>query len=243
MEKIKIDNIDTFYNIENIQNISEHIIKISFADEVPEDFGSTIHVYTSGNINYVDLSNFTTVYRIVDDKIIYLSNDASVYIPPQTTPDNPDIEVPPYYPTPEELLTYAQVAKKREVSNICEQMIYAGADVTFENGHTEHFSLTEHDQLNLFGKQVQLASGASLLEYHADGQPCKYYTSEDMQLIIKAAMWHVSYHTTYCNALNMWIAGCDTADEVNEIYYGAEIPDEYKNEVMTSYITQIANME
>ena len=41
----------------------------------------------------------------------------------------------------------------------------------------------------------------------------------------------------------MWIAGCDTADAVNEIYYGSEIPDEYKNEVMSAYIIQVANME
>lgn len=50
------------------------------------------------------------------------------------------------------------------------------------------------------------------LEYHADGQPCRYYTAEDMQIITSTAMAYVSYHTTYCNAVNMWIAGCETAD-------------------------------
>lgn len=83
------------------------------------------------------------------------------------------------------------------------------------------------------------------LEYHADGQPCRYYSAADMQAIIQAAMWHVSYHTTYCNALNMWIAGCQTADEVEKISYnyGEDVPDEYRNEVFVAYLAQIEDAE
>lgn len=243
MEKIKIDENDLLYEIENIQHVSEHVLKITFDNEVPSDFGNTIHVFTSGNVNYVDMLNFNTIYK-TDNNIVYLSDDGSVYTEPDTPPSSDSMpDIPIYNPTPEELLIYAKSNKKREMSSYCEQMIYAGTDVTFSNGNTEHFSLTEHDQLNLFGKQAQLSSGVTQLEYHADGQPCRYYSVNDMQLIIQAAMWHVSYHTTYCNALNMWIAGCTTVDDVNNIYYGAEIPDEYKNEVMQAYIAQTVNME
>lgn len=113
---------------------------------------------------------------------------------------------------------------------------------TLEDGNMEHFSLTEHDQLNLFGKQTQLAAGAERLEYHADGQPCRYYSAADIQSIIQAAMFHVSYHTTYCNALNMWIAGCQESEEVMRIYYGADVPEEYRSEVLNEYLLQIADM-
>ena len=61
-----------------------------------------------------------------------------------------------------------------------------------------------------------------------------------MQAIIQAAMWHVSYHTTYCNALNMWIAGCQSTEEVQEIFYGADVPKQYRTEVLNAYLTQIA---
>ena len=138
----------------------------------------------------------------------------------------------PYVPTLEEL----QAAKKREISQACENAIYSGVDVNLSDGSTEHFSLTEHDQLNLFGKQVQLAAGTTELEYHADGQPCRYYTAEDMQIITSTAMAYVSYHTTYCNAVNMWIAGCETTKEVQQIYYGAEIPEQYQSDVLKAYI-------
>ena len=111
--------------------------------------------------------------------------------------------------------------------------------MTFTDGSVEHFSLTEHDQLNLFGKQVQLAAGAEQLEYHSDGQPCRYYSAADMQTIITAAMQHVSYHTTYCNAVNMWIAGCESAEEVQAIYYGAVVPAEYQSDVLKAYIASM----
>ena len=87
-------------------------------------------------------------------------------------------------------------------------------------------------QLNLFGKQAQLATGAEQLEYHSDGKPCRYYSATDMQTIIAAAMQHVSYHTTYCNALNMWVAGCETAD----------VPEQYQSEVLKTYLLEIASL-
>lgn len=145
-------------------------------------------------------------------------------------------------PAQKKTLAQLQAAKKAEVSADCERIIYRGVGVTLADGNTEHFSLTEHDQLNLFGKQAQLATGAERLEYHADGQPCRYYSAADMQAIIQAATWHVSYHTTYCNAINQWIAGCQTAAEVREIFYGADVPAEYRSEVLDAYLLQIASL-
>ena len=144
----------------------------------------------------------------------------------------PDKKIP-------ETLEEIKAAKKQEIGEACDKIIYEGMDVTLTNGSTEHFSLTDHDQLNLFGKQVQLAAGADQLEYHSDGQACRYYSAADMRLIIAAAMQHVSYHTTYCNAVNMWIAGCETAEEIQKIHYGAEIPEQYQSDVLKAYIASM----
>lgn len=141
-----------------------------------------------------------------------------------------------------ETLKEFKTAKKQEISQACEQIIYAGISVTLADGTVEHFALTEHDQLNLFGKQAQLAAGAEQLEYHSDGKPCRYYSAADMQTIIAAAMQHVSYHTTYCNALNMWVAGCETAEELQQIYYGADVPEQYQSEVLKTYLLEIASL-
>lgn len=149
--------------------------------------------------------------------------------------------VAPEEKKPETLEEY-KAAKKQEISQACEQIIYAGISVTLADGTVEHFALTEHDQLNLFGKQAQLATGAEQLEYHSDGKPCRYYSATDMQTIIAAAMQHVSYHTTYCNALNMWVAGCETADELQQIYYGVDVPEQYQSEVLKAYLLEIASL-
>lgn len=228
MEKIKIKGSSKSYEIRSIQTIEPHVMQIVFVGTPPTKWGD-ITLYTDGGIECATLRGWTTVYRD-EGQTVYLSDDGSVYRTPD--PDGEILPPEPYEPTLEEL----QAAKKREISQACERIIYSGVDVTFTNGSVEHFSLTEHDQLNLFGKQVQLASGAEQMEYHSDGQPCRYYSVVDMQTIITAAMQHVSYHTTYCNAINMWIAGCESTEEVQTIYYGADVPEEYKSDVLKAYL-------
>lgn len=237
-ESITINQKEPHYEIESITPVSAHVLQIVFAGEVPPAYGD-IQVYTVGGSQCSDLPGYGTVYRD-EGQTVYLSDDGSVYQPPAEP--EPVIPPEPYIPTPEELLASAQAAKRAEVSADCEALIYKGVSVTLADRSTEHFSLTEHDQLNLFGKQAQLAAGADRLEYHADGQPCRYYSAADMQAIIQAATWHVSYHTTYCNAINMWIAGCQTAEEAQEIFYGADVPKEYQSEVLRAYLLQIAAM-
>ena len=34
----------------------------------------------------------------------------------------------------------------------------------------------------------------------------------------------------------MWIAGCETADEIQQIYYGADVPEQYQSDVLKAYI-------
>lgn len=236
MEKIKITGSDQSYEIESIRQTTEHVLQIVFVDAVPESWEGDIRLYTVGGVLATTLAGWHTVYRDEGQKM-YLSNDGSVYV----TPVDPDpVEPPePYEPTLAEL----QVSKKQEISEACERAIYSGISVTLLDGSTERFALTEHDQLNLFGKQVQLASGAVQLEYHSDGQPCRYYSAADMQTIITTAMTYVSYHTTYCNALNMWIAGVTDKNELNQIAYGVSVPEQYRSEVLKAYLATGGDMD
>lgn len=234
MEKIKIGKKKQLYEIESIIQYAPNILKIVFpaGGDMPESWGGDIQVCTAGGIPYVKKSGYETVY-MQENNMVYLSNDGSVYVPPEPVP-----EPEPYVPTLEEI----KASKKAEISAVCENVIFSGCDVTLSDGELHHFSLTIRDQINLFGKQAQLVAGAEKIEYHSDGQPCRYYSREDMENIIGSATWYVSYHTTYCNALNMWIAGCQTTEEVQEINYGADVPEEYRSEVLNAYLIQIAGM-
>ena len=235
MEKIKVKG--KLYEIRSIQTIEPHVLQIVFACTPPTKWNGDIVLYTSGDIECAVLTGWNTVYRD-EGQTVYLSDDGSVYQTPDPDTGGEILPPEPYVPTLEEL----QASKKLEISQACEQAIYSGVSVTLADGSVEHFALTEHDQLNLFGKQVQLAAGAEQLEYHSDGQPCRYYDAADMQKIITKAMWHVSYHTTYCNALNMWVAGVQTAEEIQQIFYGADVPEQYQSEVLKAYLLQIAAM-
>lgn len=237
MEKIRIGNEEKIYEIFGIRQTDAHILRIEFSGDKPASWGD-IAIITAGGVEAATLSGWETVYRD-EGQVVYLSNDGSTYVAPE---DPGELPQDPYEPSQEEILAAAQMTKRAEVSAACEQAIYNGVSVTLSDGNTKHFSLAIHDQINLFGKQAQLAAGVEQLEYHADGQPCRYYSAVDMQAIITAAMWRVSYHTTYCNAINMWIAGCETAEEVEEIYYGADVPEEYQSEVLQAYLAQIAGL-
>ena len=232
MEKIKVKG--KLYEIRSIQTIEPHVLQIVFACTPPTKWNGDIVLYTSGDIECAVLTGWNTVYRD-EGQTVYLSDDGSVYQTPDPDTGGEILPPEPYVPTLEEL----QASKKLEISQACEQTIYSGVSVTLADGSVEHFALTEHDQLNLFGKQVQLAAGAEQLEYHSDGQPCRYYDAADMQKIITKAMWHVSYHTTYCNALNMWVAGVQTAEEIQQIFYGADVPEQYQSDVLKAYIASM----
>ena len=235
MEKIKVKG--KLYEIQSIQTTEAHVLQIVFASTPPTKWNGDIVLYTAGDIECATLAGWTTVYRD-EGQTVYLSDDGSVYQTPDPDTGGEILPPEPYTPTLDEL----KFTKKREISQACEQAIYSGVSVTLADGSSEHFALTEHDQLNLFGKQVQLTTGAEQLEYHSDGQPCRYYSAADMQAIITKAMWHVSYHTTYCNAINMWVAGTETADDLQQIFYGADVPGQYQSEVLKAYLLQIAAM-
>lgn len=216
MIKIKFKN-ENFFRKAEFSVVGSNIVQL--IGEIPENT-SGFGTYKLDETELGDFSDYRTVYRKVDGGIRF-SNDGSVYVE--------------HVPTLEEL----KERKKQVLSALCEQTIYGGISVELESG-TEHFSLTEKDQINLFGKQMQLAAGAAQLEYHQDGHPCRYYTAGDMQKICAAAVSHVSYHTTYCNSLFMWLDAVDTKEELDEIYYGADVPEEYQSEVLKTYLAEIA---
>ena len=210
---------------------AENLVQLHFPFPDGVELTAGFKILTERGAVYGDYTSYTTIYQEMDDGSVILSSDGSVYVPP-APPEPSEPEPEPEPPTVEEVRTQ----KLQEVSEACRQIIHAGINVVLPDNTIEHFSLKEEDQINLFGKQAQLTAGVERLEYHQDGHPCRYYSAEEMTAIITAAMQHVSYHTTYCNSLNMWIADAATTEELNTISYGADIPEEYQSEVLKDYL-------
>ena len=127
-----------------------------------------------------------------------------------------------------------RAAKHAEISAASEAAIYAGMDVETTQG-TEHFSLTEKDQINLTTAKNAVEKGATAYPYHADGEMCRIFTAAEINAIGQASIAHKIYHTTYCNHLFEWIRRADAA-ELAGITYGSALPDDlaaHMQEILT----------
>lgn len=130
----------------------------------------------------------------------------------------------------ENTLKYVRDAKIGQMRNACNQVIEEGFDLELR-GEVHHFSLTIQDQLNLITLST-LAQTQSLIPYHADGEDCIFYTSEEINEIAETVAAYKIYHTTYYNSLKNYINSLETIEEINAITYGVEIPEEYQTDVL-----------
>lgn len=127
--------------------------------------------------------------------------------------------------------------KVQSLSNTCSQIIYAGIPITLSDGTTQHFTLTEQDQLNLSGIGLKLLMGAQQIAWHEDDvtKECQYYSAEDAQKIIATLTTFKEYHITYFRDLRIYVYSLNTVEEVEAIEYGFALPEEFKSQVLKDY--------
>ena len=130
-------------------------------------------------------------------------------------------------PTLEEVIS----DKLKEISDICEQTIYNGIDVTLSDGITKHFSLKTEDQINLNGLVSPVSIGNIKAEngvpYHADGEICTLFSIADFTLVANSATAFVLQQTTYCNHLMMYVRSLENVEAVKAVAYGQELTGEF----------------
>ena len=149
MNRLKFKDSDQFYTGE-VTPIGRNKVSIEFVGGIPKGIDtSVIEAFTPGGVKFLELTGFITEYRRVDVSLV-LSNDGSVFVGEIIQ----EIDQ-------EKALEDAKTSKKNEMCSICNATIIAGCDVTL-SGSLEHFRLTTDDQLNLFGKQIQLMTGAEI---------------------------------------------------------------------------------
>jgi hypothetical protein len=146
--------------------------------------------------------------------------------------DNKFIVNPDY-----DMLSYIKESKELELSDTCSNTIYQGIPITLSDGSTQHFTLTEQDQLNLSGIGLKLLMGAQQIAWHEDDitKECQYYSAEDAQKIIATLTTFKEYHITYFRDLRIYVYSLNTVEEVKAIEYGFELPEEFKSQVLKDY--------
>lgn len=176
----------------------------------------------------IDKTEYDTLYKAVE-------SGEEVQIPDEEISEEPYIDQ-----TEEITIEYVRNSKISEINNICNKTIISGFDIVLSDNESHHFSLTTQDQLNLITLSTMVASGEQEIPYHADGEPCKYYSVNDINSIISMATFFKTYQVSYFNALKIYIESLEDIESVSQVYYGIEIPTEYQTEVLQSLLKQMA---
>lgn len=225
MLTMKYINDTARYDV-SLNRISDHVIQLSGAFPVKTN---GFYLSRAGKDDKWDYSGFTTVYREMEG-CVQFSDDGSLY----TAPPEPEPDPEPYTPTLEEV----RKAKKEEIYAAYHADMAAGVEVELSTG-IQQFPLSFEDREFLMGKQMELAaSNEDVISYQDSNNHCMLLSREDMQEIITKALAYVNVKTTYRNNLCEWADQCDSKEEAGQIAYGADIPEEYQNEVYKRYLAQ-----
>ena len=174
------------------------------------------------------------VIRIEKDEydILYEAVEKGEDIKVEQEQPTPEVDTPPVDPNEAVTIDYVKTAKIAEMNYICNKVIENGIDVQLSDGNVYHFSLTTQDQLNLITLQSMIAGGETYIPYHADGELCRYYSVDDIKVVMDAATAHKTFHVTYFNSLKVYINSLDDIATVSRVQYGMDIPAEYQSDIL-----------
>lgn len=135
-------------------------------------------------------------------------------------------------PIEEVTLEYLKEAKISQMDAACRKSIIDGFDLTLSDGQQYHFSLEITDQMQIVKLREQAIAGETFLPYHADNEPCKNFNADDILALYNEMERTIQYHTTYFNALKIYINTMIDKQTVVDVWYGINIPEEHQTEVL-----------
>lgn len=233
--------VGTSYDLRKFQ--LKHSILLTSDDESAQYIQINDKLYRDDwfSPTITELLDYTTVKIIVIEKDEYdtLFEAIETGKEIEITDEEPDIqeELPQIDPDEEVTIEYVKAVKSAEMSATCNKIITNGFDAILSDGENHHFSLTIQDQLNLITLSSMVAAGETVIPYHADGELCKGYSVEDITTIINTATSFKTYHVTYFNSLKVYIDSMNDINEVNNVVYGIDTPEEYQSDVLKQLLS------
>lgn len=194
---------------------SDKSLKIIKVDKLPSDIIPQAYCYTVldgfyPNESHINIGNDGAI----NEKLDYIINKI-----------DPMID--------ENRLTLEEM-QKLQVSRVgaqCKKVIDNGTDVVLSDEKIERFSLTMDDQNNINKLVIKIKEGMKFAPYHSDTTQCKIYSAEDIMRISIETDMFILYHTTYCNSLNTWIRRCEDKEDVKQIHFGMDLPEDLKDDL------------
>lgn len=122
--------------------------------------------------------------------------------------------------------------KIKQASTACTNSIYAGDQVTLSDGTVETFTFDAYDQPDLLSlANLAMMDPTVELTWHSSGHPCRFYSGLDIIIIYETLNMKLFRETTIFNAINLLIQNAESKDEVDEYYWGCELPAEDQSRV------------
>ena len=124
-----------------------------------------------------------------------------------------------------------RIYKKTEIGEQCRSEIYKGIDFELD-GELQHFTYNIEDQMNFaIGKQ-NCDDGFLTIPYHNSAnnnvtQCYKFYEASVFKDIYMKQFLNKIEKTTRCNAIFMWIDSLSDKEQIKEITFSSEIPEEF----------------
>lgn len=118
------------------------------------------------------------------------------------------------------------------MSDECNAIIINGFDMILDDNEQHHFSLKTEDQLKIQALGLKAKSGETVLPYHADGEPCRFFSVQEILSLNTQMESIIEYQTTYFNSLRDYINSLSSAEDLKAVEYGMPIPTEFQSEVL-----------
>lgn len=131
------------------------------------------------------------------------------------------------------------------IGDDCRREIYAGTQVELTSGQVETYTYNDDDQRNLTNAMAILiiAPELQMIPYHPSGGFCRMIMAKDLLRIYGTLQLRLTYLTTRCNFMNMWIKSIPTKEELLTINWQSELPEFYQNQVDVIYSQSLLIMQ
>lgn len=120
--------------------------------------------------------------------------------------------------------------KINQFSEMGQQLIFAGTDVTLLNGVVKNFTYNLEDQSNLLNAIFIIQALGDLtisIPYHGHAEPCELYSARDILAVYFTLQFFSTRIQTEVNMKINWVRSCETKEEAMAISFDDELPTEW----------------
>ena len=209
--------------------LTEHLVEFTFSDNKPScevllSGFEVLNEYDFQNQSDVYYYGFTTLYREIDENIVILSNDGSVYIESETILE--------YVPTEENLkmvFENSKIARINESKYLLASYLETHLLVSNCHGGVEaQYSVTTEKQSLMASNYLTytIAKQAGLdaeLTWNATGQECEVWTEEEFVTLVLQIGEYVKPLVSLQQSYEVQIRNCKTQEELDAIVISYDV--------------------